>query len=176
MLPRRPVIVGAICAIAGAAAAVRFLEPRVDRLAMALGIGIAAGPATAESEQLLTDWYRLVEPTNVVTAVAFWLIAFGGLPLSVLALVAKYCPRLVSPLVRNRTAVWVCLTWQLTNVGFPVLLTLLLAFEMPAAETAVVVLVSLVYVTVNLLAARVWRELLVRITATPTSSRLRPAV
>ena len=143
----------------------RLLEPAFDQLAMALGIGIAAGPATPEAKQLLADWLRLLALSNVLAAIALCLVIVGGIPLAGVALVAKYWPRAVATLVRNRTAVWVCLTWQLMNIGFPVLLTVLIASEGLDEMTAVVALVCVVYASVNLLAARAWRELLVRMNA-----------
>src|SRR5262245_18621271 len=125
MLPRKLLILVAVCAIAAAGAALA-LEPSVDRLMMALRIGITAGPATPEAEELATDWYRLLEPTNVMACVALWLVVMGGMPLACVAVVAEYLPRFVAPLVRSKAALWVCLTWQLTSIGFPVFLTLLI--------------------------------------------------
>ena len=175
MLIRNLFILSAICAIVVAVAAARFLEPGVDQLAMALGIGIAAGPATPEAKQLLADWSRLLTPADVLAGIAFLLVIVGGIPLAMLAWVATYWPGSVAALVRNRTALWVCLTWQLTNFGFPVFLTLLVASEGLDRNTAAVLLIAVVDMTVNLWAVRVWRELLVRMNAAE-GARVRPAV
>lgn len=164
-----------IVAIVGAVGAVRILEPGVDRLAMTLGIGIAAGPASPEAELFAANWFRLLSISNLLAALAFWLVLVGGIPLSGVALVAKYWPRSVSSLVRSNTAVWVCLTWQLTNVGFAALLMIFVASEVLDETTAAVILVSAVYLAVNLWAVRVWRELLLRMYAADVA-RMRPAV
>jgi hypothetical protein len=179
---RKLLTLSAICAIVVATVAVRLLEPAVDQLAMALGIGIAGGPATPEAERLLADWSRLLGPVDALAAIAFLLVIVSGIPLAVFALVAKYWPSTVGVLVRNRTALWMCLTWQLANIGFTVLLTLFVASSLTLLVvteglgfTATVLVVALVDVAVNLWAVRVWRELLVRLNAAEVA-RVRPAV
>lgn len=161
MPPRKSLIVAAVCALVGAVLAVRVLEPQVNRLAMVLS-GAVVSPDT---ERFVEEWWRMMTVADDAARIALLLVVVSGVPLAGLALVATYWPRLIRFLIRGRTAVWVCLTLQMTSIGFPVFVTALVATEAIDRTTATVALIAAAYIVVNLSAARVWHRLLQRMPA-----------
>ena len=164
MSRRKLLILIIVCAVAGAALALWALDARVDRLTLAMRIGISAGPATAEAERLYDDWWRWINISNTVTGLTFWLIIVSGLPLAIVAVIAANWPKAIGPLARSETALRTCLTLQSMNLGLPVMVMLMVAFMFD--ETAItVLLVSAVYLAVNFVAVRVWRDQLLQVDA-----------
>lgn len=148
-----------VCAVAGAIVAVRFLEPFVDGLTIAFGNGSVV-PAAADV--FLAPWGRLLDTTNRVAAVAFFLIVVSGIPLALLAVIVKNSPAVVPSLVRSKIAVRISLALQLMNLGLGAVLMLTAALnEREIALT--MMLVGVVYFVVNFVAVRVWRDRLLTI-------------
>ena len=91
------------------------------------------------------------------------MILAGGLPLAAIALIAHHWPWLFGPLSRNATVIWLCLTFQMSNVTLPSFFILLFASEGLDAEILNAILIAMLYAVPNLVAATVWRELLTRL-------------
>ena len=157
-MSRRKLLVAIlVSAVAGAALAVWVLEARVDRLAIAMRVGISAGPATPETERLYDDWWQWLEISNKVAGYALLLVILSGLPLAAVTVVLAHWPNAVAFFVRNRVVVHLCMTLQAMNLGFAVLLLLVTAVEFVDAPRATA-LFSVAYFVTNFLAVRVWRD------------------
>jgi len=139
--------------------AVRFLEPLVDGLTIAFGDGSTV-PAAADV--FLTPWGRLLNTTDVVASVAFLLIVVSGIPLALVAVIVKGSPAVVPSLVRNKIAVRISLALQLMNLGLGAVL--ILTAVLNEVEIALpMMLVGVVYLVLNFVAVRVWRDRLLMI-------------
>ena len=152
-----------ISAVAAALVAVWLLEPHVDRLSVTLGVGLSEGAATPETTRFAADMERLLRPADFSAAIALLVILVGGLPLAAIAPIAHHESWLFGPLSRNATVIWICLTLQMTNVVLPSFFILLLASEGLDAEILNVIVIAMIYAVINLVAARVWREMLNRL-------------
>ena len=159
----KPFIFAIISAVAAALFAVSLLKPHVDRLSVTLDVGLSEGAATPETTRFAADMERFLRPADASAVIALLVILAGGLPLATIALIAHHWPWLLGPLGRNATVIWVCLTLQLTNGVLPSFFILLFASEGFNTEILTAIIIAMFYAIINLLAARVWRELLNRL-------------
>jgi hypothetical protein len=163
MTSRKPFVFAITCAVVAAVFTVWLLKPHVDRLSATLGVGFSEGPATPETTRFAADMERLLRPADFSAAIALLVILAGGLPLAAIALIAHQWPWLFGSLSRNATVIWLCLTWQLTNVVLPSFFILLFASEGLDAEILTPIVIAMLYAVINLVAATVWREVINRL-------------
>ena len=160
MTSRKPFVFAIIGAVVAAVFAVWLLKPHVDRLSVTLGVGFSEGAATPETTRFAADMERLLRTADFSAAIALLVILASGLPLAAIALIAYHWPWLFGPLGRNATVIWLCLMLQVTNVVLPSFFILLFASEVLDAEILSAIVIALLYAVINLVAVRVWRELL----------------
>jgi hypothetical protein len=162
---QKPWIFATIGAVVAAVFAVWLLKPHVDRLSVTLGVGFSEGAPTPETTRFAADMERFLRPADSIAAMALLVVLAGGLPLAAMALIAFHWPWLFGPLSQNATVIWLCLTVQMTNVMLPSFFILLFASEGLDAEILMAMVIAILYALPNIVAARVWREMLNRLQA-----------
>ena len=163
MTDLKPFRFAVISAVVAALFAVWLLKPHVDRMSVTRGVGLSEGAATPETARFAADMERMLRPADRGAAIGFLVLLASGLPLAAIALIAHQWPWLFGSLSRAGPAIWICLTLQMTNVVLPTFLILLFASEPLDSEILSAIVIAMVYVVINLVAVRVWRQLLNRL-------------